>query len=336
MINVAVIGVGMMGHHHARNYSALEEANLVAVCDLDKKTGQKVANTYNTKFYSNYKDLIKKEKLDAVSIAVPTKLHKRVALDFINNGISVLIEKPLASTVKEAEEIVNLADKKNVKLLVGHIERYNPAVDELKKLIELRLLGDILSVVVKRVGIYPPRIKDVNVVTDLAVHDLDIVTNILGRLPNSVLARGGDSSHDGVEDHTDIFLDYGNTGCFIQVNWVTPVKIRNLTITGTKGYAELSYITQKLDLYQQKRETSVDELHVPKEFDAFVKDLGKFKKTEFRIKIEEPLKLEITNFLNAVQGKEPLKVTAKEGVRAIMLAEAVTKSIRKKKEIKFK
>ncbi|MDP3765821.1 MAG: Gfo/Idh/MocA family oxidoreductase, partial [Nanoarchaeota archaeon] len=145
-LNVAVIGAGSMGKNHARVYSGLDNVNLVSVCDYNKETAKEIVKLYKINCYKNYKEMLKKEKIDAVSICVPTKLHKQVALDAIKSKINVLVEKPIAATTAEAKEIINAAAKNKVKLMVGHIEIFNPVVQELKKRIEKNELGNILQV----------------------------------------------------------------------------------------------------------------------------------------------------------------------------------------------
>ncbi len=331
MLKLAVIGVGSMGRNHARVYQTLKNVDLVAVCDTDRKVGLEISKAYQTRFYSNYEDLILNERPNAVSIAVPTKFHKDVALAFINNGISVLVEKPLAPTVEEANLIVKTAKQKKVTLSVGHIERFNPAVSHLKRLVDKGQFGKILSIVIKRVGLYPPRIKDANVVTDLAVHDLDIVTQLLQRLPYSVFARGSGELTNSREDHAEIFLDYGDFGCFIQVNWVTPIKIRTLSLTGTKGHIELNYITQEANIYKSRYT-----IRQTKDFKEFVVEFGEPKILKLNIPKQEPLKVELENFVTCLKNKSTPRVTGEDGLKAVALAEAVNKSIRYKKEVKLK
>jgi carbamoyl-phosphate synthase large subunit len=327
-LRVAVVGVGNMGRNHARNYSEMKGVELVGVSDINAKAGREAAKAFKTKFYKDYKKLIDKEHPDAVSIAVPTTLHKRIALDFIKRKISVLIEKPLAPTPSDCKEIIHAAKAKGVVLGVGHIERFNPAVIKLKELVKNGDLGDILSIVVKRVGLFPPQVKDVNVITDLAVHDLDIVTSITGKDPVSVLATGGGSLTKGRDDHAEIFLDYGKFGCFLQVNWVTPIKIRTLSVTGTKGYAELNYVTQKLSLYKSNYKRKQ-----PKGFKEFVVKFGEPEKVDLYIKKAEPLKLELADFVHAVRQNVSPTVTGEEGAKAVALSQLVKESIKTNQNI---
>ncbi len=327
-IKIAVIGVGAMGRNHTRNYFEMEGIKLVGVSDLDEKRGREVAKTYKTKYYKDYKKLIEKERPDAVSIATPTVLHKVISQDFIKSKISVLIEKPLASNLKDAKKLIHLAKKEGVILAVGHTERFNPAVVKLKEIVDTGKLGSILSIVVKRVGFYPPQIKDVDVVTDLAVHDLDIVTSIIGKVPHSIFARGSGSIIKGRADHAEILLNFGKFGCFLQVNWVTPIKIRSLAVTGTKGYAELNYVTQKLSLYK-----TIYNRKQPKGFKEFVANFGESKKVTLQIRKAEPLRLELNDFIRSVREKSNPTVTGEDGAKAVRLSQLIKDSIKSGRNI---
>ena len=328
VLNVAIIGCGVMGSLHARIYSKIPNIKLVAVSDVNAANGKKLANLYKANFYSDFKEMLKKENLGGISITVPTILHKKVALFCISHGVNVLVEKPLAPSVQEAKLIADAAQKKRIILTVGHIERFNPAILKLKDFIKKGLFGKIISIVVKRVGLFPPRVKDINVVTDLAVHDLDIVCSLLDELPKSIFATGGKGINTDRIDYADIFLDFGATSCYLQVNWMTPIKIRTLSVTGTLGYCKLNYITQELILYKYN-----DSNTVPEEFEKFVAKLGKPKKVSAKVKKEEPLKLEITDFVNSIiKNRKPL-VTPEEGINAVKLSELVLESLSGKKLI---
>ncbi len=326
IIRVAIIGAGVMGTLHARIYSKLPNAKLIAICDSNQPSADKLAKLYNIQQYVDYKELIKRESLDAVSITVPTRLHKEIAIFCIENGVNILVEKPIAGTADDARRIVKSAQKNEVVLEVGHIERFNPAIIKLRELIQKKVFGQIVSIAIKRVGLFQPRVKDVNVVTDLAVHDLDIVCMLLQKLPKSIYATGGKGINAHQVDYADTFLDFGDTSCYLQVNWMTPIKIRNLSVTGTLGYCELNYVTQELNLYKVNYTKDV-----PKEFKSFVEKLGKPQKIPVRIKKEEPLKLELSNFIDAItERKEPI-VTGEDGILAVKLSEVVLKSLSQKR-----
>jgi len=314
MINVAVIGVGNMGWHHARIYSELPEAKLVAVADLNETVCQKAARQYNTKYYLDYRELLEKESIEAVSIAVPTSLHKMVALDCISRNVAVLIEKPIAGTLEDSQAIIEAATANNTPITIGHIERFNPAVQKLKELIVTQKLEQITSVVARRVGIYPPQIKDADVIVDIAVHDIDVCNFILDRLPSRIHARAGRALNGDRADFATLFMDYGEAEIFIQVNWITPVKIRELNVTAINGYAELNYLTQKLKLYESNYERTFDS------FGDFVVKFGTPNIQEVNVQKGEPLKIELNQFLASLMSARPMSVTAEDGLIALKIA----------------
>ena len=322
-MRVGVIGTGVMGKNHARVYSEIGDVELVGVSDLDEKTGKEVAERHGCEYYKNYEDLLSVEGLEAVSLCVPTSLHYDVGKNVIESGKHLLIEKPLADSVKNAEKLVKLARKAGVKLAVGHIERFNPAVQELKKIIGDGKLGKITSILARRVGIFPPRIKDANVIIDIAVHDIDVFRYLLGKEPESIHASGGKALIDDREDYADILLEYNGTNGFIEVNWITPVKIRVLNVTGTKGYAQLNYITQELILHESVYEKTYDQ------FGDFVLNFGEPNKVPIKVEKEEPLKLELSDFIGAVKKGTKPHVTGEDGLEVLKIAERIMKSMRK-------
>ncbi|MCI0511599.1 Gfo/Idh/MocA family oxidoreductase [candidate division KSB1 bacterium] len=314
MLNVAVIGLGNMGWHHARIYSELSSCNLVAVADLNAELSQKAVAKYRVRAYSEYQEMLAKEKLDAISIVVPTSLHHAVAMDCIQAKVPILIEKPIASTREEGKAIIAAAKANKVPVMIGHIERFNPAVQKLKELIVSNKLDRITSIVARRVGIYPPQIKDANVIVDIAVHDIDICNYLLGRPPVTIYAKAGKALNSERADFASLFLDYGDTETFIQVNWITPVKIRELNVTAINGYAELNYLTQKLKLYESNYQRTFDS------FGDFVVKFGTPNIQDLNIQTAEPLKLELDAFLTNLKKGAPMPVTAEDGLLALDIA----------------
>lgn len=322
-VNVAVIGVGAMGYHHARNYAEIPAARLVAVADLDEARGQEVAARFGCRFYRDYREMLEREELGAVSLVLPTSLHYRVALEIIAAGVPVLVEKPLAGSLAEAEELVRSSERAGAFLAVGHIERFNPGVQELKRRIDRGELGEVTSIVAKRVGMLPARVRDANVIIDLAVHDIDILGYLLGELPTEVYAAAGRALLSDRLDHAELFLKYGEVGCFIQVNWITPLKVRSLSVTGNQGYAELNYVTQELQIYQSNLERHYDD------FGQFVVRFGTPQALVVPVAREEPLRLELEEFLRAVESRDGGRVMARgeDGVRALAVAEWAMESL---------
>ena len=321
MINVAVIGVGNMGKHHARVFSEMKEANLAAVCDINGIKGREIAGKFKCKFYSDYKKMIESEELDAVSVVVPTKYHKNVAISCIDKGMHVLIEKPISDTLESARAIIDASKNKNVKLAVGHIERFNPAVRKLKHIIDGGELGNITTAISRRVGTMPPQIRDANVIIDTAVHDIDIFNYLFDKKPIETYTIAGHALLKNREDYADILLNYEGANAFIQVNWITPIKIRNLSVTGTMGYAELNYITQELTIFRNIVEKKLDTFEDVVEFSTP-------KKTSISIERQEPLKLELKNFIESIEKNESPLVTGTDGINALGVALDIIKNVR--------
>ncbi len=311
MLRTAVIGIGNMGKHHARIYSELQNTELVAVCDLNKELGEETAKKFNCRYYNSYKDMLAKEKLDIVSIAVPTSFHKDVAVYVLNHKINVLLEKPISNSINDADEIINAAEKNNVKLLIGHVERYNPAVVKLKEMIKNGVFGEIISIDAKRVGSYPPQIKDSDVVIDVAIHDVDIINFLYESFPDNIFSNKGVAIGTNRSDYVGILMNYGKKSGSVLCNWVTPVKIRGLAVTGTKAYAELNYMTQELKLFESEVVKAVDD------FGDFVVKFGNPSVVDLTPEKQEPLKMEIMNLVAAAEGKEGLKIKPEEAKKAL-------------------
>lgn len=268
-MRVGVIGVGAMGQHHARVYHEMDDVELVGVSDIDHTRAQQIAEMHDTDAYTDYREMLSRGP-DAVSIAVPTTLHKKVAMDAISCGVHLLVEKPIANSIDDADEMVSAAKDAGVKLMVGHIERFNPAVIKLKEIIDGGLLGEIVSISTRRVGPHNPRIRDVGIIMDLGVHDIDTISYLYNERAESVYAIAGNGSQNAHENHANILMRFSdNRAGMIDVNWLTPHKVRRLTAVGTEGVAYLDYITQTAELHDgewirsakiEKKEPLVNEL----------------------------------------------------------------------------
>lgn len=322
-LRVAVIGAGNMGFHHARVFSQLDGVKLCAVADVDPVRAQNVAARFGATPYTDYRAMLEREEPDAVTIAVPTRAHLRTALDVIEHGKHLLVEKPLAADVFEAERIVSAALSARVHLVVGHIERFNPAVQELRRRIAEGMLGEVTSVVARRVGVMPPQVKDANVIIDLAVHDLDILNFFFDRLPDQVTATAGHALLTNRFDHAEIFLKYARVGCFVQVNWITPLKIRTLSVTGNAGHAELNYMTQKLEIFESTHAREYDD------FGDFVIRFGEARRAAVEIEMREPLRAELENFVGVIRDQADLIVTGQDGVNALKVAGQILENLKR-------
>ena len=292
MIKVGVVGLGIMGENHVRLYSKLN-CRLAGVSDIDPVKARQTGEKYGVPYFNDYHALI--PQVDAVSIAVPTTMHHKVALDFLNQGIHCLVEKPVASSLDEAEDMVEASRKSGANLSIGHIEQYNPAVLKLKQILTDNRLGRILMISTRRVGPYVPRIRDVGIVIDSATHDIGVANFLLNKLPLSVYARCGRLKHSK-EDHAIIVLDYGDTTASIEVNWFTPHKVRTLVITGSEGTANLDYIQQTLILHNSHATEDIE------------------------IQKAEPLLLELRDFLTSIETKRHPSIDGRQGINILRLA----------------
>lgn len=316
-LRVAVIGGGNMGKNHLRTYAGLEGAKVIGLADINPKA-KSLADQYDTAYFEDYIRMLDETKPDAVSVVVPTPLHHKIALEVLKRGINCLLEKPIASTVKEADEIIEAAERAKVVLAIGHIERFNPMVQKLHSIIKKGEIGEVTSVIARRVGGFPENEPNSNVIIDLAVHDIDVISYLLDRQPQGVHGHGSKTLHSREIDSAELLLDYGSASGFVQANWITPVKVRNLAVTGTKGYVEGNYITQEVTYYKHSM--------VPKNdgFKNFVVSLGEPEKHYHSETPKEPLAIELSAFLDRIRGDETAEIvhpaTARDALDVVLLA----------------
>jgi UDP-N-acetylglucosamine 3-dehydrogenase len=298
-IKIAVIGVGGWGKNHVRvlhNMGVLE-----AVCDLSADRAEEIAKKYDTKFYSSIKDLFSNERgLNACLVCTPTKSHLSVVRDAIQNGCHVFVEKPLSFSSKECEEMADLSKKAKVILTCGYVERFNPAVQDLKKIIQKQTYGDLLMMEFHRENRMPLHIKDVGVIYDTSVHDIDTAMFLFGKGPKMVFARAGKKFHL-FEDFATIMLGFEDQKvAIIASNWVTPKKVRTFSAVCTEGTVNGDFITQEI------RIDHADATIIPR-----------------RQQFQEPLVLELRSFIEVIEGKrEQPVVTSEEATNVTKVAEA--------------
>lgn len=298
-----IIGVGSMGRHHLRVYEEREDCDVIAFAD----TNPKVLNTYKKKYraeaFIDYQDALKL-KPDVVSVAVPTRLHKRVVLDALEAGCHVLVEKPIASTLPDAEEMVKAAARRKRVLLAGHIERFNPVVERMKQTIVERKIGIPISISAARVSPYPIRIQDVGIFLDFAIHDIDVISDLYGERALSVYAIAG-STNGASHDHANIMLKFsGSRAGIIEISWRAPTKIRKILMVGTEGFALGDFMEQSL----------------------FYLDEGWSR--EQSLEAAEPLAREIAHFLACARGVESPIVTPEQSVYSLRVALLAEESAR--------
>jgi UDP-N-acetylglucosamine 3-dehydrogenase len=328
---VAVIGIGSMGRNHARVYTELPEATLVGVADANEAAAAQIARRYGTESYTDYIRLLDEQKPEAVTIAVPTVDHLEVALAVIERGIHLLIEKPIAFTGDEARQIIQAADAAGVKLMIGHIERFNPAVTALKNRLAAGELGRVFQMDAHRQGPFPARVQDVGVVIDLAVHDLDVMRYVSGSEVVRVYAETERRIHSSHEDLLTglIRMDDGAIGTLI-INWLTPTKIRELLVTGETGLFRVDYLTQDLYFYENATANCEDWETI-----RMLRGVSEGRMIRHVVAKKEPLRAEQEAFLAAVCGEAPVPVTGEDGLKALELAQAVVTSGLENRPIKI-
>jgi len=297
-LRVGVIGVGVMGSNHARVFSGLPGTELVAVADPDAKQADFVARTLGCAAVGDIESLLALD-IDAVTVAAPTHLHRDIALAAIARGVHVLVEKPIASTVEEGHEIIDAARRAGVTLMVGHVERFNPAVEAIKEAIRNE---DILSIAITRVGPFPPRMSNVGVVIDLAVHDIDLIR----WFTDSDIVEVQPQLSSAVAEREDIALLQFRTAsgvlAHINTNWLTPFKARSVTVATRRKYVMGDLLTRQVT-----------------ECFGFQPD-GSYSMRHLSVGHAEPLRSELLAFLRAVRSGAAPAVTGEEGVASLQIA----------------
>ena len=298
MLRVGVIGVGVMGSNHARVLTGMPGVELVGVADPDMKQADFVARTLGCVAVGSIDELLDL-KVDAVTIAAPTHLHHDIALRCIARGIHVLVEKPIASTVEEGRDIIAAARRAGVTLMVGHVERFNPAVEAIKEALRDE---HILSIAITRVGPFPPRMSNVGVVIDLAVHDIDLIR----WFTDSDIIEVQPQLSSAVAEREDIALLQFRTAsgvlAHINTNWLTPFKARQVTVATRGKYIMADLLTRQVT-----------------ECFGFQPD-GSYSMRHLSVGHAEPLRSELLAFLSAVRSGSAAAVTGEEGVASLEIA----------------
>lgn len=319
MINLAVIGVGVMGANHVRVLSGMQGVNLAAISDMDKAKLDAVALKFNVKNrYSDHKEMLQKEKLDGVIIAVPAAVHKKVALDCAERGIHILLEKPIAHKLEDAQEIINKVKEKNILCLVGHIERFNPVVTKMKELIDSGLLGEIYLVNSIRVGPFPKRLYGLQegVLIDISIHDIDIMRHLVGEI-NQVYSQLIFSGKQEVYAKS-FFKFAGGVKGTSEFSWISPKRTRIIEIYGFKGMLKGDYFSQELIFYENSdKETE----------DAITKgNISAGQMINYFIDKEEPLLRELAHFVDCIKNNKNPLISMQDATQALEIALSILKS----------
>jgi predicted dehydrogenase len=309
-IRVGVVGVGYVGQHHARIYSELPGVNLIGVVDIDESRLRELGARHSARLCHDYRDLL--GTVDAVSVAVPTRLHYRIAREFLECGVDVLVEKPIAQSLAQADELVDIAKADGRIFQVGHIERFNGAVKALEAIVKSP--GFIEC---HRLGPFAPRNTDVDVVLDLMIHDIDIILNLINSRVTAVSAVGVPVISDQV-DIANARLQF-ESGCVanLTASRVSVERVRRIRIFQRDTFISLDYAQQEIAVYHR----------IPVEGDAASGTSPKIIKEDIFIDKAEPLRVELESFIECVRSRKRPLVSGEEGRDALKVASQIVERL---------
>ena len=316
-LRAGVVGTGHMGQYHVLVYAELPAAELVGVVDIDHDRAKAIAARYDTHAFGDHRELI--GQVDVASVAVPTEQHFHVARDLLEAGISVLVEKPMTPTLEEARELFAVSQRCGAILHVGHVERFNGAVDELKQIVSSPILVES-----RRLGPFVPRVQKDTVVMDLMIHDIDIVLNLIDSKPVQLAAQGA-SVHTEVADVATVQIRFASGAvATITASRATEEKIRTLAITQPDAYIVLDYTEQDIHIYRRAaQEYTMNRGTIRYRRASFVEHL--------KVHRDNPLKLEIQHLLGATRRRragERVTLAQPDDLRSLAMALEIERMIR--------
>ncbi len=302
-MKVVQIGTGGWGKNHTRILSQL--GVLSAVCDVDEERGKEYGEKYSVNHYNSVDLLLDSEDFDTAFVCTPTSTHSKIASQLIQAKKNVFVEKPLTYLSEEGEDLLELAKRNHILLTCGYIERFNPAVGTVKELVQSKKYGDLVMLEFHRENRMPLHIKDVGIIYDTSVHDIDTAMWLFDDTPEVVFARAGQIKHEH-EDFASIMLGFkDNKVAIISSNWITPTRVRNFNAVCTEAIISSDFISQEVKIERS------DDTEIPRQ------------------EKQEPLLLEIESFLGAIDGKNELVVKPEHAVNVTKIAEAALLSSQK-------
>lgn len=325
-MNVGVIGLGYWGPNIVRNFAMHEEVDRVVCCDLDEKQLKKIkSNFHSIDTTTNYKDIVNDPSIDAVAIVTPVDTHFFLAKEALEHGKHILVEKPFTANVKQAEELLEIADRKGLTVMVDHTFLYTPTVIKIKELYDSGEIGDLYYYDSVRInlGLFQ---RDVNVIWDLAPHDFAIMNYVINKTPLSLKAMGADHVGKGLEDVAYVHIDFGNNLiAHFHLNWLSPVKIRKVLIAGSKkmivyddmdNYEKIKVFDKGIDV--KTKEDEYQKLINYRSGDIFSPMLDN----------TEALRSLIKDFISSIKNKTVPVASGLEGLKVVRLLEATQESIK--------
>ena len=327
MLKVGVIGCGYWGPNLIRNFVQLNESDVVRVADLDHDRLKHMQSLYpGIQTTSDYRDIVSDPEIDIIAVATPVKTHFVFAREALLSNKHVFIEKPIAASVKEVEELIGLAQKNKCKLMVGHTFEYTAAVRKMKEIIDSGELGEIYYISSQRLnlGLFQ---QDINVLWDLAPHDISIILYLLGCEPESVSAIGSSHINPAIEDVATLTMRFpNNLIAFVQASWLDPDKVRKMTVVGSKKMMVYDDVqpSEKIRLYDKGVE-------LPQHYDTFAEFHYSYKYGDIiipKIKGGEPIRTELKHFMDCINNDKTPKSDGVSGLRVVKILEAAQNSIR--------
>ena len=311
-IRIGVIGVGNMGQHHARVLSSMKDVELVGVADINVERGLETASKYKVRFFEDYCDLL--PLVEAVCVAVPTRLHYAVGINCLLAGIHVLIEKPIAASISEAESLVNAAAESGCILQVGHIERFNPAFKELSQVLKTE---ELLALEAHRMSPYSDRANDVSVVLDLMIHDIDLLLELAASPVTKLTASGTRALDSGYLDYVTATLGFANgIVATLTASKVTHRKIRRIVAHCKNSFTEADFLKNEILIHRQTTANSLtDHRQVLYRQDGVIEKV-------YTSNIQ-PLSAELEHFVNCVHGGNQPSVGGEQALKALRLASLI-------------
>ena len=311
-IRIGVIGVGNMGQHHARVLSLLKDVEFIGISDVNIERGLDTASKYRARFFENYHDLL--PHVDAVCIAVPTRFHHSVGMDCLKAGIHTLIEKPIAANIVEAESLVNEAAESNCILQVGHVERFNPAFQELSKVLKTE---NLLAIEAHRMSPYSDRANDVSVVLDLMIHDIDLLLELVGSPVVKLTASGSRAEGSGQLDYVTATLGFASgIVATLTASKVTHRKIRRIVAHCKQSLTEADFLNNEILIHRQTTANwSADYGQILYRQDSLIEKV-------YTSNIE-PLHAELEHFVHCVRGGDQPSVGGEQALKALRLASLI-------------
>ena len=310
IVKVAVIGAGMMGKNHLRTYKSMPGVELVGVYDVFAESAQKAAEMFNIKAFSSLEEVA--HNVDAVSVVTTSVAHCEVGEFFLNKGIHCIIEKPLATTEEECYRLINAAKNNNVTLLVGHIERFNPAVEQMGKI--LSDTSKIRSVTAQRMSAASGRITDVDVAMDLMIHDVEVIQSLVKSPVKRVQAAVKTPDNASGKNYITALLEFENGATAnITASRITQARVRTLTVTTDTNYIDMDFINQSINVHSQGRMPYVNQEEIPEWMNYGLK--GSVE--QLFIPTNQPLQAELTHFIQCVNGLATPRITGEDALNAL-------------------